>query len=94
LWDRLGLDVPLDLTKRLLNLKALDEETARAAQSALIGTFNSSMDEADLEAAVYALSTFLNAHPSFSHLATASDFVEPFGDSTTYELVTVGAQES
>lgn len=93
LWDRLALNVPLELTKRLLKLKALDEDTARAAQSALIGTFNSSMEEADLEAAVYALSTFLNAHPSFSHLATASDFVEPFGDLTTYELVTIGTRE-
>lgn len=90
MWDQLNLNIPLQLTEKLLLLKNVDEETARAVQSALIGTFNSSFNPADLEAAMYTLSTFLNVHPSFSHMAAAPESIDPFHGSTTYELAQIG----
>ncbi|EGP09372.1 hypothetical protein CSIRO_0910 [Bradyrhizobiaceae bacterium SG-6C] len=87
LWDKLGITIPYQLTEGVLNLKNVDDETARAAQSALIGAFNSSLNENDLEAAAYALSVFLNTHPLFSHMAAAKEFDGPFGHDVAYELV-------
>lgn len=94
LWDKLAIEVPLELTERLLHLKNLDKDTARAAQSALLGAFNSSLDPSGLEVALYTLSTFMNVHPSFSHMAAAPEFTHPFGASTTYELVAIKTPEN
>lgn len=94
LWDKLGLNVSHQLTEGVLNLKNIDDDTARAAQSALIGTFNTSLDEYDLEAAAYALSVFLNSHPLFSHMAAAEEFDAPFGAEVVFELVGLGFPEA
>jgi hypothetical protein len=86
IWKFLGLEVSSERTAEILTLEKIDKATADAAQSALLSAFNTSVEPADLETVALALSTFIHAHPAFSHLVPDGVFHLPFGPFTVYSL--------
>jgi hypothetical protein len=84
--DHLQLEIDPGRVAEMLGLDLADEDTARAVLSALLGTFATSLDGIDLEPLVFALATFIRAHPRFADLTIKDEWHLPFGPNTAYAL--------
>jgi len=91
MWRGLAIDTRREFIAELLQAPGIDSVTASAVESAIFAVLNTTPHGTALFDTVFALMTFVRAHPHFSRIYEKTSERRPFGDATRYVLAEMGA---
>jgi hypothetical protein len=87
IWDHLEFEVDAEWTAGMLGLAHADNDMTRACQAALFGASVTGAEGAVIEAVLFALASFVHAHPHFAGVILDGAWHLPFGKDTAYQAL-------
>ena len=92
IWDHLGFEISSEWTAGMLGLEHADADMTRASQAALFSAVLTCPAGADLETVLFALATFIHAHPRLADSTVKDPWHLPYGESTVYRVRRSGSK--
>ncbi len=92
--DRLGLGTPPEWLAVLLGFDKADRDLKRALEAALCGVLATTVGPVDAATILFAIGTFVHAHPFFKDVVKNANWEHPYGDNTAYQMAWLVTGES
>lgn len=91
--EHLGLGTPPGWLAALLGLHKVDRELKRALEAALCSVLATTVGPADIATILFAIGTFIHAHPLFKEIVKNASWAPPYGGDTAYQMAWLGTAE-